>query len=128
MRVIKIYVGLKNLEHIQYNHNDYELIKNRFELSDELSGKLCDFLEENDFKLDVIDTFDPQSLWQGFNFIINNVDISGNGFCFTAEKLSEFLEKSHKTKIKKFGIKRSELSKTERKEVDDFFNNKVKKD
>lgn len=70
--------------------NDFNLLL-RLIGSKVITNQLCYYLHFNDLKVEIDEIFDPQTGWKGFRFIINGVDLSENGFCFTKEKLEEYL-------------------------------------
>lgn len=77
---------------IEYDGNDYELIKKRFKmLSHQTIHSLCEFLKENNTVVIAEDTFDGASGWSGTHFKIGNADLSCNGYCLNNEAVEHFL-------------------------------------
>ena len=78
---------------INSQHDEKEFI-NRFNLSIIIAKKLCNYLQKNNKVVDMTESYDPQSGWSGFNFIIGDQDLSVNGFCFSPERVDSFLIKN----------------------------------
>ena len=91
MELIHTYRGARELKHIRFGFDDEKEFINRFNLSIITAKKLCNYLEKNNKVVDMTETYDPQSGWSGFNFIIGDQDLSVNGFCFSPERVDSFL-------------------------------------
>lgn len=92
MKVVKEYQS-RNMKHIQYDCNDFELLKKRFTvLKSKTIDKLCKWLKDNNAIIDADDCYDAQSGWQGTDFKIGNANLSLNGYCLTNGSVKLFLK------------------------------------
>jgi hypothetical protein len=91
MELVKTYAGIKALKHIQFDFNDEIEFKERFGMTEQTCRNLCKYLKEKNKVVDMIETFDGRSAWRGFDFIIDNKNLSLNGFCFNTINVENFL-------------------------------------
>jgi len=99
MKVIKTYEGnanVKPLQKIEYDHTDVNEFIKRFGLPKAMAEELCCYLLENNKVVTVNETYDAQSGWRGFEFIIDKTDLSVNGYCFCARNVQNFLWDNYK--------------------------------
>jgi len=50
------------------------------------------YLHESNEEIFIDECYDGQSGWHGFHFILDNIDFSGNGYCFDSEKVKNHIE------------------------------------
>lgn len=74
-------------------------------LNKETTEKLCEYLKRENKTVNIKDTFDSQADWYGFEFWLDKIDFSGNGFCFNQKNSIERLESYLLTKELIFKIK-----------------------
>lgn len=91
MKLVKTYAGSQALKHIQFDFNDESEFKERFGMTEQTAKNLCKYLKDKNKVVDMIETFDGGSGWRGFDFIIENKNLSLNGFCFSAGNVDKFL-------------------------------------
>lgn len=88
MTIIKEYSG--GLRNYFLDFNDFEIFR-KMTGSQFLAETICCYLKGNNTHVVIDETYDPQSGFKGFHFVIDNVDLSGNGFCFTKDRLVNHL-------------------------------------
>lgn len=91
MKLIKQYQGYPQLKQYTLDCNDKEYFVKEFNLSIQSAELLVSYLQKHNKEVFIYETYDGQSGWKGFNFIIDNENISGNGFCFSEKNLLQFL-------------------------------------
>lgn len=95
MRLIKQYAPPISLRDYALNYQDREEFQ-KLSIKDELLERLCNYLNKTNQEVIVNEVYDGQSRWRGFEFYIDGIDLSRNGFCFSIDKLSDHLkEKGH---------------------------------
>jgi hypothetical protein len=97
MELIKQYKGAQSLKHIQFNFEDEIHFIEKFKMSSLLAKKLCSYLKKKNTIIDFIETYDGQSSFKGFDFIIECQNLSLNGFCFNVKNVEDFLNDNVKS-------------------------------
>ncbi len=96
MKLVKQYEthrGVEGLKNWEYDYNDSELFVRNFKsISTGLALRLCNYLKNENKIVNVNECYDAQSGWRGTHFIINNDDLSANGYCFSSHSLDTFLK------------------------------------
>lgn len=92
MKIIKTFPPADFLKIYTLDHNDKTYFTELGVSSDNLNV-LIDYLMEEDKTIRIDESYDSQSHYKGFHFWIDEEDLSVNGFCFSNEKLKEFLDK-----------------------------------
>ena len=103
MRVIK-QNKISKLREMHLTHQDSVIFEQLTHIRPTLSVRLCRFLKDKDYSVIITEEYDTQSGYLGFTFKIGMnkdfigdrfsyviTDLSTNGFCFTAEKLNDYL-------------------------------------
>lgn len=91
MRIIKEYKFYPYLKSYELDHNDKEYFL-KLKIDEVTINELINYLRINEKKVTISECYDGQSGYKGFHFIIDNIDLSGNGYCFNSEKLSNYLK------------------------------------
>ena len=92
MKIIREF-GDYEMKHVQYDHNDSELLKQRFvsKLESGTIDRLCKWLKENNQVINAIDCYDGQSGWRGTDFMIGKANLSCNGYCLSNSAVEKFI-------------------------------------
>ena len=91
MNIIKQYGPPKNLRHYSLDSGDSELfLKKR--IGPDSVNRLIEYLRNTNTRIEIIECYDPQSGWHGESFILDGVDLSGNGYCFSERSLNNHLD------------------------------------
>ena len=53
-------------------------------------------LRENNLSIELKKSYDPLSGWNGQKIILEGVDLSGNGYCYSTDKLMDHIKNHHK--------------------------------
>lgn len=85
----RFYPYLKTYE---LDHSDKEHFL-KLKIDDETANELINYLQLNNKAVTIRECYDSQSGWQGFHFIIDNNDLSLNGYCFSSKRLNNYLNK-----------------------------------
>ncbi len=93
MKLIKQYQGYPQLKQYTLDCTDKEYFIKEFNLSENVVNKLISYLQKHNKEVFIDETYDGQSGWKGFDFIIDKENISGNGYCFSESNLVKFLNK-----------------------------------
>ena len=91
MEIINTWTGNPSLKEYRLEPTDKEEFF-KLGVNEEMYERLKEYMEENDLKVRIVETYDGQSGWKGFRFILNSTDLSGNGFCFSNGSLTQFLD------------------------------------
>lgn len=94
MKLIHEFAPPKCLKHWHFDFNDSKEFIERFEISEEVSKVLCEYLKKTEQIVNVCEQYDPQSGWRGYSFTIGGTDLSLNGFCFSEKRLVDYLSKT----------------------------------
>lgn len=98
MELQKTYQGSMQLKEWKYMPGQEIELPNQKAFPGDLKKRLDNYLLDNNLSVRIIETYDAQSGWRGFSFIIGQEDISVNGFCYSHSNLDAFLKKT-KTQV-----------------------------
>lgn len=80
------------LKHYILDHNDLTEFTQRFNISENSTKRLCEYLKYKGEVVNVTETYDVINEWLGFDFVIENDNLSINGYSFKGENVDKFLD------------------------------------
>jgi hypothetical protein len=90
MEIIKTYAAPTNLRVYTLDASDAEAFA-KLGIKPETITRLQKYLSDKDSKVKVVETYDPASGWRGFEFWLDETDLSLNGYCFSEKRLDYHL-------------------------------------
>lgn len=93
MKLIKQYDPPYNLKKFELDGGDFDYFVNEFKIYFMIVRRLCEYLDKNEKTVIIDQVYNAGSGIFGFHFIVDNVDLSRNGFEFTQKELAKYLHK-----------------------------------
>jgi hypothetical protein len=91
MRLLKIYGPPQNLKEYSLDATDYEVFRKKG-ISLNTTERLVRYLRKSKKSVILNECYDGQSGWRGECFVLDGIDFSINGYCFSEKKLADHLK------------------------------------
>lgn len=94
MKLIRKAPSSNALKTIEYDFNDEEYFKKRFSMKEDTAKRLCEYLKNKKTVVKMVEVYDSQAGWKGFEFWLEGRDLSLNGFCYHPNRVKIFLDEN----------------------------------